>query len=68
MGRRRAPAQHFRSYMRKSLLMWPSQSRWPNRPLAPFAFTGLLRKVTVTMNDYRVLDREVVHEAEMARQ
>jgi arylsulfatase len=35
---------------------------------APFAFTGLLRKVTVTMNDDQALDGDAVGEAEMARQ
>ena len=35
---------------------------------APFAFTGTLRKVIVTMDDDQVLDGEAVGEAEMARQ
>ena len=35
---------------------------------APFAFTGALRKVTVTMDDDQALDGEAVAEAEMARQ
>ena len=35
---------------------------------APFAFTGLLRKVTVTMNDDQALDSDAVGDAEMARQ
>ena len=35
---------------------------------APFSFTGLLRKVTVTMDDDQVLDGEAIGEAEMARQ
>ena len=36
--------------------------------MSPFAFTGLLRKVTVTMNDDQTLDGVAVGEAEMARQ
>ncbi len=35
---------------------------------APFAFTGTLRKVTVTMGDDQTLDGEAVGAAEMARQ
>jgi len=35
---------------------------------APFAFTGTLRKVTVSMEDDQTLDGEAVGEAEMARQ
>jgi arylsulfatase len=35
---------------------------------APFAFTGLLKKVTVTMDDDQTLDGQAVGEAEMARQ
>lgn len=35
---------------------------------APFAFTGRLRKVTVTMDDDQSLDSEGVAKAEMARQ
>jgi arylsulfatase len=35
---------------------------------APFAFTGDLRKVTVSMDDDQTLDDEAVGEAEMARQ
>ncbi|MDE2362233.1 MAG: arylsulfatase [Hyphomicrobiales bacterium] len=35
---------------------------------APFAFTGLLRKVTVTMDDDQALDGEAVAATEMARQ
>lgn len=35
---------------------------------APFAFTGVLRKVTVTMDDDQALDGDAVGEAEMARQ
>jgi len=35
---------------------------------APFAFTGLLKKVTVTMDDDQTLDGDAVGEAEMARQ
>lgn len=35
---------------------------------APFAFTGLLKKVTVTMDDDQALDGQAVGEAEMARQ
>ena len=35
---------------------------------APFAFTGALRKVTVSMDDDQTLDGEAVGEAEMARQ
>ena len=35
---------------------------------APFAYTGALRKVTVTMDEDQVLDGEAVGEAEMARQ
>lgn len=35
---------------------------------APFAFTGTLRKVTVTMDPDQVLDGDAVGEAEMARQ
>jgi len=35
---------------------------------APFAFTGDLRKVTVSMDDDQELDGEAVGEAEMARQ
>ncbi len=35
---------------------------------APFAFTGTLRKVTVTMGDHQTLDGEAVGAAEMARQ
>lgn len=35
---------------------------------APFAFTGVLRKVTVSMEDDQALDGEAVGEAEMARQ
>ncbi|MES2035519.1 MAG: sulfatase-like hydrolase/transferase [Pseudomonadota bacterium] len=35
---------------------------------APFVFTGLLKKVTVTMDDDQVLDGAAVGEAEMARQ
>jgi arylsulfatase len=35
---------------------------------APFAFTGDLRKVTVSMDDDQALDSEAVGEAEMARQ
>ncbi len=35
---------------------------------APFAFTGLLRKVTVVMDDDQQLDGEAVGRAEMARQ
>lgn len=35
---------------------------------APFAFTGTLRKVTVSMEDDQALDGEAVAEAEMARQ
>lgn len=36
--------------------------------LAPFAFTGALRKVTVTMDGDQALDGEAVGAAEMARQ
>ena len=35
---------------------------------APFAFTGILRKVIVTMDDDQTLDGAAVGEAEMARQ
>ena len=35
---------------------------------APFAFTGTLRKVTVTLDDDQALDGEAVGEAELARQ
>jgi arylsulfatase A-like enzyme len=35
---------------------------------APFQFTGLLKKVTVTMDDDQALDGDAVGEAEMARQ
>ena len=35
---------------------------------SPFVFTGLLRKVTVTMNPDQVLDGEAAGQAEMARQ
>jgi arylsulfatase len=35
---------------------------------APFAFTGALRKVTVTVDDDQALDGDAVGEAEMARQ
>ncbi|MBP7705173.1 MAG: sulfatase-like hydrolase/transferase [Caulobacter sp.] len=35
---------------------------------APFRFTGLLKKVTVTMDDDQALDGDAVGEAEMARQ
>jgi arylsulfatase len=35
---------------------------------APFAFTGVLRKVTVTMDADQALDGAAVGEAEMARQ
>ncbi|MGH6972550.1 MAG: arylsulfatase, partial [Caulobacteraceae bacterium] len=35
---------------------------------APFAFTGRLEKVTVTMDAVQSLDGEAVGEAEMARQ
>ena len=35
---------------------------------APFAFTGALRKVTVTMDDDQAFDGDAVGEAEMARQ
>lgn len=35
---------------------------------APFSFTGLLKKVTVTMDDDQALDGDAVGEAEMARQ
>ncbi len=35
---------------------------------APFAFTGLLRKVTVTLEDNQQLDGDAVGRAEMARQ
>jgi hypothetical protein len=35
---------------------------------APFAFTGTLRKVTVTMDPDQALDGDMVGEAEMARQ
>lgn len=35
---------------------------------APFAFTGLLRKVTITMNPDQSLDAEAVGAAELARQ
>ena len=35
---------------------------------APFAFTGGLTKVTVTMDTDQVLDGEAIAEAEMARQ
>jgi arylsulfatase len=35
---------------------------------APFAFTGLLRKVTVIMDDDQRLDGESAGRAEMARQ
>jgi arylsulfatase A-like enzyme len=35
---------------------------------APFAFTGALKKVTVTMDPDQTLDGEMVGEAEMARQ
>ena len=35
---------------------------------APFEFTGLLKKVTVTMDDDQALDGDAVGEAEMARQ
>ena len=35
---------------------------------APFTFTGLLKKVTVTMDEDQVLDGEAVGAAEMARQ
>ncbi|WP_337186923.1 arylsulfatase [Phenylobacterium sp.] len=35
---------------------------------APFAFTGELKRVTVTMDDDQALDGEAVGEAEMARQ
>ena len=35
---------------------------------APFAFTGVLRKVTVTMDTDQTLDGDAVGEAEMARQ
>ncbi|MCH1927679.1 hypothetical protein L6232_23070, partial [Shewanella sp. C31] len=35
---------------------------------APFAFTGTLRKVTVTMDPDQALDGEAVGQAEMARQ
>ena len=36
--------------------------------VAPFAFTGLLKKVTVTMDADQVLDGDSVGEAELARQ
>ena len=36
--------------------------------VAPFSFTGLLKKVTVTMDDDQTLDGQSVGEAEMARQ
>ncbi len=39
-----------------------------SRYAAPFAFTGLLRKVTITMNPDQALDGEAVGTAEMARQ
>ncbi|HWA63098.1 MAG TPA: sulfatase-like hydrolase/transferase, partial [Caulobacteraceae bacterium] len=35
---------------------------------APFAFTGLLKKVTVTMDPEQTLDGDLIGEAEMARQ
>jgi len=35
---------------------------------APFAFTGVLKKVTVTLDDDQTLDGEAVGKAEMARQ
>ena len=35
---------------------------------APFAFSGVLKRVTVTMDADQVLDGEAVGEAEMARQ
>ncbi|MDB5448885.1 MAG: atsA [Phenylobacterium sp.] len=35
---------------------------------APFAFTGILRKVTVVMDEDQALDGEAVGQAEMARQ
>ena len=35
---------------------------------APFSFTGVLRKVTVTMDDDQTLDGDGIGEAEMARQ
>ena len=37
-------------------------------PSQPFTFTGLLRKVTVTMDEDQALDGEAVGAAEMARQ
>lgn len=35
---------------------------------APFAFTGVLRKVTVTLEDNQQLDGDAVGRAELARQ
>ncbi|HEY0648330.1 hypothetical protein, partial [Phenylobacterium sp.] len=35
---------------------------------APFAFTGVLKKVTVILDDDQALDGEAVGQAEMARQ
>jgi len=35
---------------------------------APFAFTGELRKVTITMNPDQLLDGDAVGRGEMARQ
>jgi arylsulfatase len=35
---------------------------------SPFAFTGTLRKVTVTMDAEQALDGDMVGDAEMARQ
>ena len=35
---------------------------------APFAFTGTLKKVTVTMDPDQALDGDAIGEAEMARQ